>query len=147
MLDKLFPQYAVTRQLAKMQLKALKAINNSTSNNFSYGANGASKIKQSMLGWLNKSTDADTDIVANVDPLRQRSRDLYMGAGLANGALKTIVTNVVGSGLQLNSQIDYEYLGTTKEEANIIEREFALWADNSVLKFVNINGIKYWVLT
>ncbi|HMT02410.1 MAG TPA: phage portal protein [Burkholderiales bacterium] len=134
MFAKLFPETALKRAKAKIQLKALNDIS-STGNNFGYGANGASKNKNSLIGWLNRSADADTDIVANLDILRQRSRDLYMGSGLANGALKTIVTNVVGSGLHLNSQIDYEYLQITKEEANAIERdierEFALWADNS----------------
>src|SRR5699024_4695881 len=41
--------------------------------------------------------------------------------------------NVVGSGLVLNSQIDYGFLGMTPEEAMVweanTEREFALWSD------------------
>lgn len=57
-----------------------------------------------------------------------------MGVPLATGALKTCRTNVVGSGLRLKSQIDYEFLGMSEEEArdleSKIEREFALWADS-----------------
>jgi hypothetical protein len=40
-----------------------------------------------------------------------------MGEPLAIGALKTIRSNEVGSGLRLNAQIDAEYLGLTDEQA------------------------------
>ena len=43
-------------------------------------------------------------------------------------------TNVVGAGLRLNAQIDWQYLGITEDEADEwernAEREFALWAEN-----------------
>lgn len=62
-------------------------------------------------------------------------RDLYMGVPLATGALKTCRTNVIGSGLRLKSQIDYEALGMDEEAARDlerkIEREFSLWADST----------------
>ena len=44
-----------------------------------------------------------------------RNACLYMGVPLATGALKTCRTNVVGSGLKLKSQVDYEVLGMTEE--------------------------------
>ena len=76
---------------------------------------------------------ANEDIQENLSVLRQRCRDLYMGVPLATSAIKTMRTNVVGTGLVLKSQIDYEFLGLTEEQAeqleNNIEREFALWAD------------------
>jgi lambda family phage portal protein len=57
-----------------------------------------------------------------------------MGAPLATGAIKTIRTNVVGSGLALNAQIDFNFLGLTEEEAreweNNVEREWRLWAES-----------------
>ena len=56
------------------------------------------------------------------------------GVPLATGALKTCRTNVVGAGLRLKSQIDYEALGMDEETARDlerkIEREFSLWADS-----------------
>lgn len=103
--------------------------------NSGYSNYGASRTKKSLFGWLFHGGSAREDIQENLDVLRQRSRDLYMGVPLATGALKTYRTNVVGLGLRLKSQIDYEFLGLTEEEAQTletqIEREFALWADST----------------
>lgn len=103
--------------------------------NTGYGNYGASRTKKSLLGWLFNGGSAKEDIQENLNVLRQRSRDLYMGVPLATGALKTYRTNVVGMGLRLKSQVDYELLGLTEEEARTlemqIEREFALWADSN----------------
>ncbi|MFC4403310.1 phage portal protein [Gracilibacillus xinjiangensis] len=99
-----------------------------------YGSHGASSKKKSLMGWLTRQGSVIEDVEYNIPKLRERSRDLYMGAPLATGALKTIRTNVIGSGLKLNSQIDYEYLGMTQEEADNwetrTEREFNLWAES-----------------
>ena len=102
--------------------------------NSGYGNYGASHTKKSLLGWLYRGGSAREDINDNLSTLRQRSRDLYMGVPLATGAIKTMRTNVVGSGLVLKSQVDYEYLRLTEERAqqleSDIEREFALWAES-----------------
>ncbi|WP_106494898.1 phage portal protein [Lentibacillus sp. Marseille-P4043] len=115
-------------------LKRMESRNKINLLNQGYGDHGASTRKKSMLGWFARSGSVLEDIERNIPKLRERSRDLYMGAPLATGALKTIRTNVVGSGLKLNSQIDYEYLGMTLEEADAwetkVEREFNLWADS-----------------
>ena len=101
--------------------------------NSGYSNYGASHTKKSLLGWVYHGGSANEDIQDNLSTLRQRSRDLYMGVPLATSAIKTMRTNVVGTGLVLKSQIDYEYLGLTEEQAerleNNIEREFALWAN------------------
>lgn len=67
-----------------------------------------------MIGWRSHGGNADEDIHANLSTLRERSRDLYMGVPLATGALKNMRTNVVGAGLALKSQVDYEYLNLTE---------------------------------
>ena len=79
-------------------------------------------------------------------PQRKIFRTIYRPCGnvaatstwafrLATGALKTCRTNVIGSGLRLKSQIDYEALGMDEEAARDlerkIEREFSLWADST----------------
>lgn len=101
--------------------------------NSGYSNYGASHTKKSLLGWVYHGGSANEDIQDNLSTLRQRSRDLYMGVPLATSAIKTMRTNVVGTGLVLKSQIDYEYLGLTEEQAeqmeSDIEREFALWAN------------------
>lgn len=119
------PTIALKRAASKQKLNLM---------NQGYGDHGASTRKNSLAGWSAKAGSVLEDIERNVPRLRERSRDLYMGAPLATGALKTVRTNVVGSGLKLNAQIDYEYLGMTLEEADAwetkVEREFNLWADS-----------------
>jgi len=109
-----------------------------------YGSHGASQKKKSMIGWLTRQGSVIEDVEYNIPKLRERSRDLYMGAPLATGALKTIRTNVIGSGLKLNAQIDYEYLGMSLEEADRwqtkVEREFNLWAESLHCDAQNMNN-------
>lgn len=117
------PERALRRQAARRALKILSS---------GYSNHGASRTKKSLVGWNYRGGSPDDDITDNLDILRQRSRDLYMGAPLATGALKAFRANVVGFGLRLKAQIDAEYLGMTDEEADRwernVEREFALWA-------------------
>jgi len=119
------PQRALKRFSARKQLEIF---------NTGYSNSGANKQKKSMRGWLFRGGSTKEDIDENLDTLRQRSRDLYMNTPLATGALKTIRTNAVGYGLVLNSQVDYEFLGLSEDEADAwetqVEREFALWADS-----------------
>ena len=116
---------AVKRASAR---KALEVMNTGYSNS------GANRQKKSMRGWLYKGGSVKEDIEDNLDTLRQRTRDLFMNTPIATGAIKTVRTNVIGSGLVLNSQIDYEFLGLNPEEADewetVAEREFSLWADS-----------------
>ena len=120
------PERALKRAKARIQLDAIQ--------NSGYSRHGASHQKKSLLGWISKGASPDEDIAEQVDTLRDRSRDLFMGTPIATGALKTVRTNVVGSGLRLNAQIDHEYLGLTEDQADEwekqVEREFALWANN-----------------
>ncbi len=99
-----------------------------------YANHGASTQKRSTIGWMSTLSDPIDDIERNVETLRERSRDLYMGAPIASGAFKTIVTNVVGYELALNSKIDGAYLGLSPEEVDNlesqIEREFNFWAES-----------------
>jgi capsid protein len=56
------------------------------------------------------------------------------GACIATGALRTMLTNVVGGGLVLKPKIDPAFLKMTEEEAQAWEhtaaREFSYWADS-----------------
>lgn len=119
------PEKGLKRAAARQRLQIM---------NSGYSNYGASHTKKSLFGWLYGGGSAKEDIQDNLSTLRQRCRDLYMGVPLATGAVKTCRTNVVGAGLKLKSQIDYEALSVTEEEArkieSKIEREFALWADS-----------------
>jgi lambda family phage portal protein len=119
------PNHALKRNVARGKMKLM---------NSGYGNYGASATKKSMKGWRSNGGSAKEDIDDNIPTLRERSRDLYAGTPLATGAIKTLRTNVIGSGLRLNAQIDYEFLGMSDEEADawetIVEREFSLWAES-----------------
>ena len=103
--------------------------------NSGYGNYGANVTKKSLLGWFYHGGSAKEDIEDNIDVLRQRSRDAYMGIPTASAALKTYCTNVVAGGLIPSPQIDAEVLGLTREQAEELQgkimREFALWADTT----------------
>ncbi len=104
--------------------------------NSGYGNYGANLTKKSMRGWMFFGGSPKEDIEDNLDVLRQRSRDAYMGIPTASAALKTLRTNVVAGGLMPSPQIDAEYLKMTNEQAEALQaqilREFALWADTPV---------------
>ncbi|WP_261378249.1 phage portal protein [Paenibacillus agilis] len=87
-----------------------------------------------MKAWNPSAGDAEADIHENLEALRPRARDLFMGGALSNGALKTLRTNVIGTGLRLKPSFDADFLRLSEEDAKKlkrqIEREFALWAES-----------------
>ena len=121
------PQKALERAEARRKLARTQVINTGYSH---YGAN---TYKKELAGWIYNGGSSREDIEDNLDILRQRSRDLYMGVPLATSAIKTMRTNVVGRGLKLNPTIDREVLGMEPEAAHALERqiekEWELWAD------------------
>lgn len=124
------PEKALKRAEARERLKVFNHFGGGSG----YGRHGASYAKKSLLSWFTDSRNADDDIIENLEELRARSRDLFMSGGFATGALKTIRTNVVGSGLMLSALPDFDYLGMTEEEAakwrKNTEREFKIWAES-----------------
>lgn len=121
------PVRAVRRAAARTALEFV---------NSGYGNYGANTTKKSMRGWMYYGGSAKEDIEDNIDVLRQRSRDAYMGIPIAAAALKTLRTNVVAGGLMPSPQIDADFLGLTNEQAEALQaqvlREFSLWADTPV---------------
>jgi lambda family phage portal protein len=95
------------------------------------GYDGASHSKRGVKEWTPGGGDADTDILDNLPDLRERSRDLVRNNPLAAGAIKTKVTNVVGTGLRLQSRIDRDILNLSEDQADAwektTEREWRLY--------------------
>ena len=118
------PVHAVRRSAARTALQFL---------NSGYGNYGANLTKKSMRGWEYHGGSSKEDIEDNIDVLRQRSRDAYMGVPVAASALKTLRTNVVAGGLMPAPQIDGAFLGLSAEQTEELQekiiREFSLWAD------------------
>jgi len=99
------------------------------------GYNGASFGRPGLAGWAPRPGDAETETNNDLPTLRGRTRDLARNAPLAGGAISTIVTNVVGTGLSAQPQPDAEALGLTATTAQVWAdttlREFRLWADSA----------------
>jgi lambda family phage portal protein len=93
--------------------------------NTGYSNYGANVQKNSLLGWLWRGGDADTDIGLNVQILRERSRDAFMGIPLAAGAIETLDTSVIGEGLYPAPAVDGEALGMSDTAAADLSKELA----------------------
>lgn len=97
---------------------------------------GARNDRQQTKGWvLGTAGSADADIVDDLPSLRRRSRQLLRDNPLAGGAINTACKSVVGTGLNLRSEVDREILGWDEDKAIEWQRKaeqlFSLWARNS----------------
>ena len=101
-----------------------------------YGRHGASRTLNSMIGWITGGGSAEDDIDVHGALLRERSRDLYAGGGLARSGINAMVTSVVGWGIKPKPKIDKDALGLSDEAADEWERntlrEWRLWAENTM---------------
>ena len=101
---------------------------------------GASKSRRQTSQWNPLDGSPDITITYELADLRSRSRDLLRNTPLAAGAINTVCTNVVGSGLQLQSRIDRSILNISDDQAdeweNKAELEWALFWDT---KEVDLN--------
>ena len=118
------PQAGLRRAAARNALRFL---------NSGYGNYGANTTKKSLRAWEYFGGSSKEDIEDNLDILRQRSRDAYMGIPVATASLKTMRTNVVAGGLIPSPSIDAEFLKLTDDQVKALQaqivREFDLWAD------------------
>lgn len=114
---------------------------------------GASRSDRALSQWNPRIGDADSDTIYDLETLRARSRDLTRNAPIAGGAINTVVTNVVGTGLVLEPQIDAEALGMGEEEADAweaqTEREWRLFSESTeidarrMLNFVELQELAF----
>ncbi len=81
------------------------------------GYNGGSITRRSLADWFPSLGGPNADTLLDLPTVRARSRDLARNAPIATGALNTIVTTTVGTGLEPQSKIDRKVLGLSQEEA------------------------------
>ncbi len=110
---------------------------------------GASTSRRQTLTWQAQKGDADAVVLYDLPSLRERSRDLVRNEPLAGGAIATVVTNVVGTGLRMKSQIDRDALNLTEEQADAwesqAEREWSLWSESTecdLARTLNFRGLQ-----
>lgn len=118
-----------------------------------YGNSGASLKLKSLQTWVANLLSPDDDITINSEILRARSRDLFMSSGIASGALRTMTTGVIGSGMMLKIHIDREILGLSEEQAQEWEHKtqflWNMWSNTTDcdalnhLTFFQIQSLAY----
>jgi len=98
------------------------------------GYTGARRNRKATQTWQTGGNSPDADILPDLALLRERSRDLVRNAPIAGGAVGTVVQNVIGTGLSLQSRPDHKALGMSEDEASewaaTTEREFRLWSES-----------------
>ena len=109
---------------------------------------GASKSRRGLKEWTPFGYDVDSDTLPDLLTLRERSRDLIRNNPLAAGAINTKVTNIVGTGLKLQSRIDRTVLNITEAQAEQwelkVESEWRLFWENKecdAARTLNGNGL------
>ncbi len=116
---------AVTRQLAARGVGASLS-----------GAHAAAAWNDpAMPGWFPAAGSADADLLADLETLTPRSRDLARNNGLAAGGMQTLKDCIVGAQLRLSAKPDYRLLGWTPDQArdwgNLTEAKFRSWAETN----------------
>lgn len=95
---------------------------------------GGKGRRPALSGWNPGAADADSDISPDLVDLRAYSRDLARTSALAGGAINTVVSNVVGTGLAMQATPDAGFLklDETAESKWIdgVDREWKLWAES-----------------
>lgn len=88
----------------------------------------ASRTARELRQWMPPLESADTELDGERDAIAARSYDLERNNGIAGGAIRTQVDNIIGTGLRLSAKPDYRALGRTKEWADT-------WARNTEAKW------------
>ncbi len=89
------------------------------------GYQGGKRDRRSMRTWRPHGNSADADILPDLADLRNRTRDLARNTPVATGAINTVVTSVVGDGLQLKPEINAKFLSMTEDQADAWEQSTA----------------------
>ncbi len=120
----LSPQWALNRQRARVAMALAGGY---------FG--GSARNRPALANWNPGVADADGDIAPDLVDLRAYSRDLARRSALAGGAINTVVTNVVGTGLSCQPQPDAAFLGLSETETSewqaLVLREYCMWAESS----------------
>lgn len=126
LIDKVVGYFNPVKGLQRQQARAVSAITGSYT--------GASRKGSWARSWITPQNDATNDLHPDLPTLRNRCRDLVRNNPVASGAVSTVVTNVVGTGLTVQCNIDSDYLGLTEEQTEAwqanTEREWKLYSES-----------------
>ena len=96
---------------------------------------GASRVLRSMASWVPHLGSPSRDLSkAERSTLVARSRDAMRNHLLGRAAVVRVRTSVVGTGLIARPQVDWEALGITEDEGEVLnaalEREWTIYAED-----------------
>jgi len=135
------PRTAARRLVAREQLSLMG------------GYSGARRDRASLAGWRTRVGSPETDVIADLDTLRQRCADLERSAPVGAAVINTNVLHVVGTGLACNPQLDAALLRLSPEQATAwegdVKRRFRIWAasvDCHLSRHLNFYGLQDQVL-
>lgn len=131
LLDKAISYIDPVRGAQRMKARGMMALTG--------GYNSGDRGRRPNRGWGTSSGSADAEILPYLDKIRSDSNDLMRKAPLALGAVNTVVTNVVGTGLKPESAPDVQVLRDLAKlsDENIqlfqdqAEREFKIWSQST----------------
>lgn len=83
---------------------------------------GAKTRDYTNWGNFISTNSADDDNIDDSITLRDRTRELVRDNGIAAGAAETLVSNIIGGGIMMQSSLDRDALGIGDDEADNIER-------------------------
>jgi len=78
---------------------------------------GGRTDRRATRDWNPAAQSADADTIGDLPALRARSSDLIRNTPLAAGAVRTVCTKVVGTGIMPRPKVDGAVLGMTLEQA------------------------------
>lgn len=85
---------------------------------FGMGQYDAARSDRSATrNWMPRAGSPDSDSLADLEPIRSRTRDLARNAPLVAGALETKLECIIGPGLVPHPRLDAKFLGLTPEQA------------------------------
>lgn len=107
------PASALKRRFARYTMQAT----------FRGGGGGYAGARHDRLreSWVPRGGSADQDLLPDLATLRERSRDLARNDALAAGAIQTMGSNVVGTGIRPQSRVDKRSLDISDEEAEAFQ--------------------------
>lgn len=113
------------------------------------GYTGARIDKATLSSWRTSAGSPDTDVIADLPTLRQRSADLERNAPVGAAIINTSASHVVGTGLACNPAIDGAFLGLSEAQVKKWQadtrRRFQAWAvtpDCDLARKLNFYGVQ-----
>jgi lambda family phage portal protein len=94
----------------------------------------ASRTARELRAWTPPLESADGELMGESAAIAARSYDLERNNGIAGGAIRTNIDNILGTGLRLAAKPDYRALGKTKEWAH----EWARTTEAKWRSFANV---------